>query len=265
MKHLLITILVLTSGFLAAQNKQDTIYLTSNFEITKSIDSAKYYQVIKEDKGLYFVSEYFAQSDSIKMTGTFKDVAQTVKEGEFVYYKKGIVSSRDNYQDGKMNGESHVYYDSGELFYTENYLKGNRQDLMVYYKNGVLKRKEIYTGDKMYECYKPNGEKAEFYEFMVQAVYPNGGFAGVQKYIFENLRYPGEAVDKGIMGKVIIGFSVSKTGEITNVKVRKSVHPLLDAEAIRIVKSMPKWTPGMLDGETVDSYFSLPINFNLKD
>lgn len=262
MKYLIATLLILSNVFLFAQSSVDTIYLTENSEVTKSIDSSKYYKIIKKEKGLYFISEYFTQSDSIKKSSSFKDKELKIREGEFVYYKNGIPSSRITYKDDKENGLSSNYYESGELFYTEDYVNGVQQDLIVYYKNGSLKRKEIYTGEKIRECYKPNGEKGEFYEFTVAATYPDGGMNGVKQFLIENMRYPSEAYEKKIMGKVFMGFSVSKTGEITNVKIKKSAHPLLDAEAIRVIKSMPKWTPGMLDGEPVDSYFSMPINFS---
>ncbi|MNY07603.1 Gram-negative bacterial tonB protein [compost metagenome] len=67
-----------------------------------------------------------------------------------------------------------------------------------------------------------------------------------------------------IVGKVYVQFVVSKTGELKDVVLRRSVHPSLDKEALRVVKSMPKWKPGTLDGETVDSFFTLPITFNLN-
>ncbi len=261
MKYLIATLLIFTKVFLFAQTHADTIYLTENLYVTKSIDSSEYYKVIKKENGLYFVSEYFTQSDSIKMSGSFKDYERTIREGEFVFYEKGMISSRANYKGGILNGLSSNYYDSGELFYTSNYINDISQDLLAYYKDGTLKRKEIHS-EGIKECYKPNGEKADFYEFMVPATYPNGGSTGMKKYIAENLRYPDEAVEKNIQGKVTINFLVSKTGEITTVKVKKSVHHLLDKEAIRVIKSMPKWNPGMLDGEAVDSYFTIPLNFN---
>ena len=85
-----------------------------------------------------------------------------------------------------------------------------------------------------------------------------------QKYMQKSLRYPTAMQENGIQGRVTLQFVVSKTGKITNVKVVKSLDPLGDKEAIRVVESAPDWTPGKINGEPVTSLFTLPINFKLQ-
>jgi len=86
-----------------------------------------------------------------------------------------------------------------------------------------------------------------------------------RKYITENVRYPQEAVKNNITGKVIVSFIVNKNGKVVNAQVEKSVDITLDAEAVRVVMSSPKWEPGKQRGEAVNVKFTFPINFVLDN
>lgn len=92
-----------------------------------------------------------------------------------------------------------------------------------------------------------------------------GGKAELTKYLKKNLSYPQIAIDNNIQGNVVVKFVVSRTGDIKDVKVTRGVDPSLDDEAIRVVKSMPKWTPAEQRNKPCNSYFTLPVNFKLKD
>ena len=93
--------------------------------------------------------------------------------------------------------------------------------------------------------------------------YP-GGMSELMKYFSTNMRYPKEAQSKGIQGRVIVQFVVEKDGSITDAKVMKPVDPQLDAEALRAVNAMPKWTPGKQRGKAVRVRYTLPVMFHLK-
>ena len=90
-----------------------------------------------------------------------------------------------------------------------------------------------------------------------------GGEAELMKFIRDNLKYPVIAQENGIQGRVILRFVVSKTGTIDQVTVLRSLDPTCDKEAIRVVKSMPKWIPGKQNGNNVPVYFTLPVVFKL--
>lgn len=92
-----------------------------------------------------------------------------------------------------------------------------------------------------------------------------GGETEMGKYIGENLKYPVEAQTKGIQGRVTIRFIVAKTGEISDATVVRGIDPECDAEALRVINAMPKWTPGKQNGKIVPVYFTIPIVFKLKD
>lgn len=91
-----------------------------------------------------------------------------------------------------------------------------------------------------------------------------GGEKKMMLYLMENVRYPAEAQKNQEQGKVIVVFVVSETGEIREVSVKKGVSPSLDKEAVRVVKSMPAWTPGKNGGKNVACYYALPVHFKLK-
>jgi len=95
-------------------------------------------------------------------------------------------------------------------------------------------------------------------------VWKEGGAAGLQKFIKENLHYPKESVQKRIQGKVIVRFIIGKNGSVMNAKVVRSVDSLLDKEALRVVGIMPPWIPGSFKGEPAKAYFVIPITFTLN-
>ena len=96
----------------------------------------------------------------------------------------------------------------------------------------------------------------------VQPEFP-GGQEAMRNYISKNLVYPAQAMKDSIKGRVIVSFIVEKDGSITNPEILKSVHPLLDAEALRLVTNMPKWTPGKHLGFPIRVQYSIPVRFRL--
>ena len=91
-----------------------------------------------------------------------------------------------------------------------------------------------------------------------------GGMAKLYEYLGKNIQYPEMAKENGIQGKVFVQFVVWKDGTIRDVKVVKGVHKTLDNEAKRVVKTMPKWTPGKQRGKAVNARFTLPIKFKIS-
>ena len=91
-----------------------------------------------------------------------------------------------------------------------------------------------------------------------------GGQIAMLKYIMENIKYPEQAMKEGIQGRVTVRFIVEKDGSISDVKPILSVHPLLNKEAVRVVKSMPKWSPGKQNGKPVRVRFNVPVMFKLN-
>ena len=90
-----------------------------------------------------------------------------------------------------------------------------------------------------------------------------GGQGVMMKYLAANIKYPASAVKAKKQGRVIVSFVIQKDGSVTNARIVKSVDPELDAEALRIVKAMPNWTPGTQDGKPVDVNYTIPVVFSL--
>ncbi len=91
-----------------------------------------------------------------------------------------------------------------------------------------------------------------------------GGMEALYKYLAQNIKYPQLARENGITGKVYVTFVVEKDGTIANPKILRDIGGGCGAEAIRVVKAMPKWSPGKQRGKAVRVQFNLPVNFNLK-
>ena len=86
----------------------------------------------------------------------------------------------------------------------------------------------------------------------------------VNQWLASNLSYPAVAAENGVQGRVIVQFVVEKDGSVSNVQVVRSVDPALDREAVRVVKSMPKWNPGMNNGQPARVKYTLPVTFKLQ-
>jgi TonB family protein len=91
-----------------------------------------------------------------------------------------------------------------------------------------------------------------------------GGEPELRKFIANNIEYPAIAQEKGIQGRVYVTFVVDKNGEVANARIARGVDPSLDKEALRVVNSLPKWTPGKQRGEAVNVSYTVPINFALQ-
>ena len=91
-----------------------------------------------------------------------------------------------------------------------------------------------------------------------------GGQGALMQYLTSNTKYPVVAQENGVQGRVIVSFVVERDGSISDVKVARSVDPSLDREAQRVVKSMPRWSPGKQNGSTVRVKYTVPVVFRLQ-
>ena len=107
------------------------------------------------------------------------------------------------------------------------------------------------------------GRDVFFFEPELPAQFP-GGNKSLMLYLANNVQYPEDAWNNDIEGKVIVKFVVEKDGSIGETRILRSVHPLLDEEALRVVRSMPRWQPGKNNGVVVRSWFTLPVSFKIS-
>jgi TonB family protein len=95
--------------------------------------------------------------------------------------------------------------------------------------------------------------------------FPGGGESAFMEYLMSNIHYPHEAREKGIEGIVIVTFTVDSTGSINGSKISRNVSPDLDAEALRVISTMPVWKPGKQNGRNVSVQYNIPVTFSIND
>lgn len=106
--------------------------------------------------------------------------------------------------------------------------------------------------------------KQNVYDVVEQMPEFPGGMPAMIEFLQTNLNYPKDAKKQNVGGRILVMFVIEADGSISNVRVAKKVFPSLDAEALRVVKAMPKWNPGKEKGKPVRVNFSLPIVFSPK-
>ncbi len=110
---------------------------------------------------------------------------------------------------------------------------------------------------------EPNPEEAVFFIVEEMPEFP-GGEDAMKRHIATTIKYPVEAQKKGTQGKVYVTFVVAKDGSVKDVRIARGADPLLDEEAMRVVKSLPQWTPGKQRGKAVNVSYTVPIEFKLQ-
>ncbi|OIR05700.1 gram-negative bacterial tonB protein [mine drainage metagenome] len=158
------------------------------------------------------------------------------------YYNgaKGFLEQIRCYENGRLNG---YFVDYNE--------KGDTTDYQVYKNGELIKEWSSDIPDRTANVIQLTQEAAEF---------PGGQSAWIS-YLSENLTYPKKLKKEKISGQVIAKIYIAPTGTITNVEIIKSLHPLLDYEVIRVIKSSPKWEPAKQNGKAVQMTFTQTVNF----
>ena len=125
----------------------------------------------------------------------------------------------------------------------------------------VLKAKEDIAAP---EPPKHVVEETKIFTVVEQMPMFPGGDPALMGYLRDNIHYPTVAAENGVQGRVVVGFVVERDGSITDVNIIRSVDPSLDREAMRVVKSMPRWTPGKQNGSAVRVKYQVPVTFRLQ-
>jgi TonB family protein len=251
-KILLILSAFCCSSAVFAQKTIETFYFNADWDTVKTKSEAKHYQVVKTN-GKQRIVTSFNMGDSIG-----------IKTDETLYRREKsatIVGDSTWWQYGFFK----QWYPSGQLKVEGTYLFDCLHgELKTYYPNGSLRRRDEYRRDTLLkgQCYAPDSSEMLYVSYKEQPKF-KGGERKMFEFLANNTRYSSEAREKGIQGTVYVAFVVSKTGEIENVRVRRGVHKSLDAEAMRVIKSMPKWNAAKEEGEPVSMAYTVPITFSM--
>ena len=137
-------------------------------------------------------------------------------------------------------------------------IKMGNKDIKVVEQNQAPEVQETKPVDM------PNGMAVDAREEAFDVVEEMPEFPGLMEYLMKNVSYPKSAFDANIQGRVLAQFVVDKEGTVRGAKIIKSVDPALDNEALRVINSMPKWTPGRQNGKLVNVKYTIPVTFNLQ-
>ena len=177
------------------------------------------------------------------------EITTKEKIGKLLVIIDGVVNEKDGMSKINMEDIKSMAVLTNEVAVAKYGEKG---------KNGAIELIIFKEGEK-----RPEADKNAF--VIVEALPEfKGGSDAMASWIISNLKYPAEAVKAKITGKVYVNFIVSAAGKVRNVAISKSVSPLLNAEAIRVISSMPDWKPGMQAGKNVPVQMQVPVEFKLN-
>lgn len=266
MKRTIVTSIIFILLAISVQGQQmtDTLFLDEKRNEC-SRENSTYYRIKTSTRDGYFQKDYY-KSGQLKKEGFYVIGETKIPDGLVRYYfENGNIRKEINYSKGEYDGECRTFYPSGKLHYSEQYsLDLLHGKIMVYFENGNLKREETYLDNSLMvsACYKTDGSLDIYTPFRQLPEYIGGEAARIQ-FLNDNIIYPKKARRNNIMGVVYLSFNLSKEGEVEEVEILRGVHPVLDAEAIRVVKKIPNWKPCKIDGENVRIQFNMPIKFTL--
>lgn len=235
LKKSLITLLFLVYNLFTYGQTVDTVWLNTKWEKSAK-EKASYFRIIKtsEHKTNYEVSDYYITGE-IQMSGNYLSLdTPQVRHGSFTWW----------YRNGNKKAE-HLY-DNNQL-----------QKEMEWDTDGKITNEGQYV--KVWRM--ENGKEEQVLARIDRAPEFPGGMGEAYKFIKNNFNYS-EDLNLRPRGKIIVSFTISSKGKVIQPKITQSLDPLLDQEAIRVISSMPKWTPGRENGKDVDVMMRLPISLD---
>jgi TonB family protein len=265
-RSIFILFLLLTGISFTGFSQIDTVFLNKSGQKCSRID-AKSYRIFTPDS-MGFVMHQYRMNDSLKITGHYKTIAPNeVRDGQFVeYMESGEVMEEIVYVNGSKSGVNTRYYPGKKPWFIGEFAAGLQiGEHRWFNEDGSKHRIEKYSNGKLIDgfCYTKSGVDTSYFPEEELAEFP-GKQEALYKFIAKNVKYPKECIENEIEGRVFVKFVINQQGKITDCQIIRSVHPLLDAEALRVVNSMPLWRPAMMEGKPVKIEFNLPINFKLQ-
>lgn len=255
LKRLFVPICILFVLAGTSSYAQDKLYaMDADWEGTE-LKKAKYLLRVKKINDTSWQWDSYAILGPLIKSETFKEEEGNIASGAVYFYNKnGRIDSIHNYRNGLAHGEWYYLNDTGRSVRLINYSNGikvNERDLLA----EDAERKQKGALDSLD---KNRGDKDE-----IESEFP-GQNKGWAKYLSKNFNYPERAINNEIQGEVWIQFVVDTVGNVIEPRICKSVEFSLDEEALRIIRSSPRWEPAVQFGRKVKSYKKQPIIFKLK-
>lgn len=271
MKHLIIIYLVLLGygQVVLAQSNNSKEFLNYRYQVCDS-SLATYFRIIeaKDDPTDTGLKRYLHMDGELAFELETSILSENIIQSQMKsFYKNGAIYELLNFVNDTLEGVFFCYHDDGALKTKGYYKKSELNDsLITFYKDGTIRRKDYYDRGELINgfCFSSLGADTSYFPYETEAEFP-GGTSSLSSWIGENIVYPDEAIEFNDQGRVYISFVVEKNGWVSNVTVERGVALSLDKEAQRVVKSMPSWKPGELDGYPIRTRCHLPINFVIDD
>ena len=178
-----------------------------------------------------------------------------------------VIKAMPDWKPGRQRGQAVACKFNLPINFTMDSFKGNNEGQQS--DIHVVGYSQPTTGEErvnaVYELPREqeNNNNNEIFQVVEKMPEYPGGTMEMLKFLQQNIKYPKQAQKDSIQGRVLVEFIIDKTGKVTNPSIVRSVSPELDAEAIRVINSMPQWTPGEQKGEAVNVEFTLPMQFRL--
>lgn len=238
MKKILLPCFLLAFSLFYAQ---DTLYLDKNYRETIP-EEAFYFQIESRDPE--------GKPDLIRktywITGQIKS--------EYSFITKG--------EEKSLNGTQRNWYETGELYYYENYRKGKRHgDLVAYWKDGSKRRHDVFKKGKLKsgKVWNEEGKEEEHFPFMIPATFP-GGQEALATYLKQKCPVPPTQAT-GTEVRLVFSIRVGEDGYIDKIEIVEGAPHWYNSVAMNAIAEMPQWNPGRFMGDPVGVWFRLPITF----
>lgn len=233
---------------------QDTTYYDQNYEPVRSRLQAQFMELKKcaaDNQNRCSVGTFLLENNQIIFNSKYSDYDHAVRHGRCSkWYQSGALHWEMMYEEGKKHGVEKVFYPNGqlkkELRWEQDSLKGG----LFFHEDGTPKT----------EVFKEDLEETEE---QTEPSFPGGELA-MYKYLSQTVRYPEQAKEEGISGQVVLIFVVNKSGEISNIEVFKTPHPILSDAVLKSVAKMPRWLPARVSGIPVRVRYTMPFKFKLE-
>ena len=292
-KFLSVILLSGLSFILNAQIINDTLYFDKTWKLSTCQD-ASYFRIITNDtsgKFLFHIKDYYI-SGQLQMTGMYKSINPDFKTGPFIYYfsdgskhlmcnyiknqlegdykewyKNGQIKSEKYYKHNLLNGAEKSWSKEGNLIKKVEYKEGKKNGYFyTFYDNGQPVRKDLYKNDKLIrgKCFTQEGKDTAYFSYFVMPKFQGEGLSAFKNFILEQLQYPDSAMTNMEEGRVFVNFTINKLGQVVKAHIVKADKDYFNEEALRVIKSSPKWLPGKKDGKLVDVNITVPIRFSIK-
>ena len=204
-----------------------------------------------------------ASTIAVVLKNNPNDAAATVIE----YYKSGLKKSEiyySNYEWKYLDKQYNQWYENGQIKIQANYenrlLDGA---VRTYWEDGTKKREDVYSKNVLIngKCWDKEGNEIPHFDYQTKAQLT----FNVNEHVKKNIKYPKKAIDTKKAERIITQFTISKDGNVCNIRTLGNPNKHLASECIRVIKLMPNCIPATLDGENVASKFVYPINFTLSN